>query len=59
VCYYHLDQERDQVKRELCEYVRGEAEASLERLHRCAELETKCLCLDAGSAAENVRGVQG
>jgi ariadne-1 len=34
---YYLDPERDRVKRELCEYLRGEAERSLERLHHCAE----------------------
>ena len=34
---YHLDPARDNV--EFCEYLQGEAERSLERLHDCAELE--------------------
>ena len=34
---YHLDPARDNV--EFCEYLQGEAEGSLERLHDCAEQE--------------------
>ncbi|RLN34995.1 uncharacterized protein C2845_PM03G06120 [Panicum miliaceum] len=34
---YHLDPARDNV--EFCEYLQGEAEGSLERLHHCAEQE--------------------
>ncbi|KAG7568721.1 IBR domain [Arabidopsis thaliana x Arabidopsis arenosa] len=37
--YYLLDQERD--KREFFEYLQGEAETGLERLHHCAEEELK------------------
>ncbi|XP_004959656.1 probable E3 ubiquitin-protein ligase ARI7 [Setaria italica] len=34
---YYLQPERDRAKRELCEYLQGEAERSLEVLHLCAE----------------------
>ncbi|XP_062199872.1 probable E3 ubiquitin-protein ligase ARI7 [Phragmites australis] len=47
---YFLEQERDKAKRDFFEYLQSEAEASLERLHHCAEREREALC-DAASAA--------
>ncbi|KAF0905776.1 hypothetical protein E2562_008830 [Oryza meyeriana var. granulata] len=38
---YYLDPERDATKRQLFEYLQNDANASLERLHGCAEKERK------------------
>ncbi|GJM99522.1 hypothetical protein PR202_ga16628 [Eleusine coracana subsp. coracana] len=41
---YYLDARRDAAKREFCEFIQPEAEASLEALHHCAERERIDLC---------------
>ncbi|KAF7081713.1 hypothetical protein CFC21_085626 [Triticum aestivum] len=38
---YYLDPERDGKKRELFDYLQAEANASLEQLHKCAEVDRK------------------
>ncbi|TVU10440.1 hypothetical protein EJB05_43969, partial [Eragrostis curvula] len=50
---YYLDPEREAAKREFCEFIQGEAESSLERLHHCAEQEWKDLLI--GDAAVDYR----
>ncbi|XP_004980849.1 probable E3 ubiquitin-protein ligase ARI5 [Setaria italica] len=44
---YYLDPERDGMKRELFDYLQVEANSSLERLHKCAEVDRKeIFCCD-------------
>ncbi|KAL6844574.1 hypothetical protein ACP4OV_025233 [Aristida adscensionis] len=52
-CYYLGAERGGEVRLRFCEYLQGEAEASLDRLHHCAELEREELCLAAelGAAA--------
>jgi ariadne-1 len=45
---YYLDPERDAKKRELFDYLQGEANQWLERLHECAEVERKRLFCSHG-----------
>uniref|UniRef100_A0A0E0M4H2 RBR-type E3 ubiquitin transferase n=1 Tax=Oryza punctata TaxID=4537 RepID=A0A0E0M4H2_ORYPU len=45
---YYLDPERDFTKRQLFEYLQEDANASLERLHGCAERERRELFAGAG-----------
>ncbi|KAJ1276707.1 hypothetical protein BS78_05G235300 [Paspalum vaginatum] len=52
---YYLDPERDAAKRALFDHLQDDANAWLERLHSCAELERRKFCVDgsngeAGSA---------
>ncbi|KAL6601576.1 hypothetical protein ACP70R_044796 [Stipagrostis hirtigluma subsp. patula] len=45
---YYQGLESDDGRRRFCEFLQGEAEQSLERLHHLAEQERKNLCWDAG-----------
>ncbi|GJN34615.1 hypothetical protein PR202_gb23295 [Eleusine coracana subsp. coracana] len=49
---YYLDAGKDAAKREFCEFIQGEgeAEASLEALHHCAERERIDLCQNTDTA---------
>ncbi|OEL25826.1 putative E3 ubiquitin-protein ligase ARI5 [Dichanthelium oligosanthes] len=55
---YYLDPERDGKKRDLFDYLQGDANSSLERLHRCVELERKEVFWSEGEAADVKRRVK-
>ncbi|XP_044955369.1 probable E3 ubiquitin-protein ligase ARI5 [Hordeum vulgare subsp. vulgare] len=49
---YYLDPERDGKKRELFDYLQGEANSSLELLHKCAEVDRKDIFCSGGDSSK-------